>query len=60
MKLTRYAAADLPTVHGPFRVGVYREDGVINTSELLAAEHMAIVRGLDAGENNVRRPEHSD
>jgi GTP cyclohydrolase II len=27
MKLTRYAEADLPTVHGLFRVYVYRENG---------------------------------
>src|SRR5438093_13741674 len=60
MKLTRYAAADLPTVHGPFRVLVYREDGNHNGSELLAPEHMAIVRGHVAGQSNVLTRVHSE
>jgi GTP cyclohydrolase II len=60
MKLTRYAAADLPTVHGPFRVVVYREEGVPNASELLAAEHMAIVRGHVEGQSNVLTRVHSE
>jgi GTP cyclohydrolase II len=60
MKLTRYAAADLPTVHGPFRVIVYREPGPHNGSELLAAEHMAIVRGQIAGNTNVLCRVHSE
>jgi GTP cyclohydrolase II/3,4-dihydroxy 2-butanone 4-phosphate synthase/GTP cyclohydrolase II len=42
MSITRYAEADLPTVHGPFRLFVYHEGG----SEMAGAvEHMAIVRG---------------
>jgi GTP cyclohydrolase II/3,4-dihydroxy 2-butanone 4-phosphate synthase/GTP cyclohydrolase II len=61
MKLTRYAAADLPTVHGPFRVVVYREEGAANsTSDLLAPEHMAIVRGQIAGQSNVLTRVHSE
>jgi GTP cyclohydrolase II/3,4-dihydroxy 2-butanone 4-phosphate synthase/GTP cyclohydrolase II len=60
MKLTRYAAADLPTVHGPFRVIVYREDPAHNGSELLAAEHMAIVRGQVTGQANVLARVHSE
>ena len=60
MKLTRYAAADLPTVHGPFRVIVYRENGAHNGPELLAAEHMAIVRGQVSGQANVLTRVHSE
>jgi 3,4-dihydroxy 2-butanone 4-phosphate synthase/GTP cyclohydrolase II len=60
MKLTRYAAADLPTVHGPFRVIVYRENGAHSGPELLAAEHMAIVRGQVAGLPNVLTRVHSE
>src|SRR5262245_51478099 len=60
MKLTRYAAADLPTVHGPFRVIVYRENGAHSGPELLAAEHMAIVRGQVAGLSNVLTRVHSE
>jgi GTP cyclohydrolase II len=60
MKLTRYAAADLPTVHGPFRVIVYRENGAHSGPELLAAEHMAIVRGQVSGLPNVLTRVHSE
>ena len=46
MKLVRYAEADLPTVHGPFRVFVYHESGEPNATSPanLAQEHVAIVR----------------
>jgi GTP cyclohydrolase II len=60
MKLTRYAAADLPTVHGPFRVIVYRENDAHDGPELLAAEHMAIVRGQVSGLTNVLARVHSE
>jgi GTP cyclohydrolase II len=60
MKLTRYAEADLPTVHGPFRVIVYREGGAPSPSDLLAAEHMAIVRGQISGVPNVLARVHSE
>jgi GTP cyclohydrolase II len=59
MKLTRYAAADLPTVHGPFKVVVYREAGAAPTV-LLSAEHMAMVRGQVAGQSNVLARVHSE
>jgi GTP cyclohydrolase II len=59
MKLTRYAAADLPTVHGPFKVVVYREAGP-GASDLLSTEHMAIVRGQVAGQSNVLARVHSE
>jgi GTP cyclohydrolase II len=60
MKLTRYAAAELPTVHGPFRVVVYRENGAHSGPELLAAEHMAVVRGQVSGVPNVLTRVHSE
>jgi GTP cyclohydrolase II len=59
VKLTRYAAADLPTVHGPFKVVVYREDG-IPAADLMATEHMAVVRGQIAGQSNVLARVHSE
>ena len=43
MKLTRYAEADLPTSHGPFRVFVFRDAEA--PPDVPAEEHMAIVRG---------------
>jgi GTP cyclohydrolase II len=63
MKLTRYAEADLPTVHGPFKVYVYREapnSGAAPPPDHLAAEHMAIVRGQVAGQSNVLARVHSE
>jgi GTP cyclohydrolase II len=59
MQLTRYAEADLPTVHGPFRVYVYREAGAL-PSDPQAQEHMAIVRGQVAGQLNVVTRVHSE
>src|SRR5690348_927290 len=59
MQLTRYAEADLPTVHGPFRVYVYREAGA-SPSDPQAQEHMAIVRGQVAGQSNVVTRVHSE
>jgi 3,4-dihydroxy 2-butanone 4-phosphate synthase/GTP cyclohydrolase II len=44
MSITRYAEADLPTVHGPFRVFVYNESGP-DSGAAAAVEHVAIVRG---------------
>jgi GTP cyclohydrolase II len=61
MKLTRYAEADLPTVHGPFKVYVYREqNGGPPPPEHLAPEHMAIVRGNVAGQTSVLARVHSE
>jgi GTP cyclohydrolase II len=59
MQLTRYAEADLPTVHGPFRVYVYREAGA-SPSDPQAQEHMAIVRGQVQGQSNVLTRVHSE
>ncbi len=52
MNLTRYAEADLPTEHGPFRLYVYQGDGGL--------EHMAIVKGAVAGLANVLARVHSE
>jgi GTP cyclohydrolase II len=63
MKLTRYAEADLPTAHGPFKVYVYREappNGGTPPPDHLAAEHMAIVRGHVSGLPNVLARVHSE
>ena len=63
MQLTRYAEADLPTVHGPFKVYVYREAGngtPAAAGDHLAQEHMAIVRGHVAGQINVLARVHSE
>jgi GTP cyclohydrolase II/3,4-dihydroxy 2-butanone 4-phosphate synthase/GTP cyclohydrolase II len=57
MKLTRYAEAELPTVHGAFRVYVYRE---ATPAGAPAQEHMAIVRGQVAGLPNVLTRVHSE
>ncbi len=54
MPLTRYAEADLPTAHGPFRLYVYRETGAPQH------EHMAIVRGHVEGQANVLCRVHSE
>ena len=47
MKLTRYAAADIPTAHGPFRLYVYRDADAPEGAQ--AEEHLAVVRGDVAG-----------
>jgi len=47
MKLTRYAEADLPTAHGPFRLYVYRDADA--PPDVPAEEHVAMVRGNVAG-----------
>ncbi len=52
MKLSRYAEADLPTRHGPFRLVVYRVDA--------GQEHIAIVRGEVAGQSKVLGRVHSE
>ena len=45
MKLIRYAEAEIPTVHGPFRLCVYRDAADADSGAPTAEEHMAIVRG---------------
>src|SRR5688572_8804629 len=52
MKLSRYAEADLPTEHGPFRLYVYQAEA--------GSEHMAIVRGAVAGLAGVLARVHSE
>lgn len=59
MKLTRYSEAELPTVHGPFRVYVYREPGTGGAGGQ-PQEHMAIVKGQIAGRANVLARVHSE
>jgi GTP cyclohydrolase II len=66
MDLVRYAEADLPTTHGPFRLVVYREvtpgaDPAPTTEDHpLAREHMAIIRGDIAGQSDVITRVHSE
>lgn len=62
MDVTRYSEADLPTVHGPFRLYVYREadDGGGAARGSTAPEHMAIVRGDVRGQENVLVRVHSE
>ena len=64
MQLVRYAEADLPTTHGPFRLYVYREhtlgDPEIRDDDANAREHMAIVRGDVGGQENVTTRVHSE
>ena len=68
MDLVRYAEADLPTTHGPFRVVVYRQvDPPPGTPEAeeaaadpISREHMAIIRGDVAGRSNVLTRVHSE
>jgi GTP cyclohydrolase II len=59
MQLTRYSEAELPTVHGPFRLVVYRETGA-PVAGATAQEHMAIVRGNVRGTPNVLARVHSE
>jgi len=58
MKLTRYAEAELPTSHGPFRVFVFRDADA--PPDVPAEEHMAIVRGDLDGASNVLCRVHSE
>src|SRR4051812_44730708 len=63
MNLIRYAEAELPTVHGPFRLVVYRERGAaaeLPAQEHGAPEHIAIVRGEVHGATNVLCRVHSE
>jgi GTP cyclohydrolase II len=71
MHLVRYAEADLPTAHGPFRLVVYREDtpagqgapngnGAVHANGSDPREHIAIVRGEVAGRSNVIARVHSE
>jgi GTP cyclohydrolase II len=58
MNLIRYAEAELPTAHGPFRLVVYRDPNV--ASDVPALEHVAIVRGEVSGSVNVLCRVHSE
>jgi GTP cyclohydrolase II/3,4-dihydroxy 2-butanone 4-phosphate synthase/GTP cyclohydrolase II len=62
MQLKRYSEADLPTVHGPFRLIVYREamEGATCANPICSREHMAIVRGRIGGKVNVLARVHSE
>ena len=62
MKLVRYAEADLPTVHGLFRLFVYHETGDKNGTGPAhpCQEHMAIVRGPIQGKAQVLTRVHSE
>ena len=62
MKLERYSEAELPTVHGPFRLVVYREpeEKSVCPNPLCTREHMAIVRGRISGKSNVLVRVHSE
>jgi GTP cyclohydrolase II len=60
MQLARYSEADLPTVHGPFRLIVYREIGGEIDDAGVGREHMAVVRGDLAGKSNVLCRVHSE
>jgi GTP cyclohydrolase II/3,4-dihydroxy 2-butanone 4-phosphate synthase/GTP cyclohydrolase II len=51
MQAQRYAEADIPTAHGPFRVVVYRFGD---------EEHLAVVRGDIAGHEAVPARVHSE
>ena len=60
MKLVRYADAEIPTVHGPFRLLVYRDADAKDAESPNAEEHMAIVRGDIAGTSSVLCRVHSE
>ncbi len=62
MKLARYSEADIPTVYGPFRLIVYREEieGTTCDSPVCSREHMALVRGRVEGMANVLTRVHSE
>jgi GTP cyclohydrolase II len=58
MSLSRYAEAEIPTAHGPFRLYVYRDPEA--PANVPAQEHMAIVRGDVSGGTNVLCRVHSE
>lgn len=60
MQLARYSEADLPTVHGPFRLVVYREATDNAAGAAADREHMAMVRGDIRGKSNVVCRVHSE
>jgi GTP cyclohydrolase II len=60
MNLIRYAEADLPTAHGPFRLVVYRDAADAHNNATNVEEHLAIVRGDIAGASNVLCRVHSE
>jgi len=60
MKLFRYADAEIPTAHGPFRLLVYRDADAKDGNSPNAEEHMAIVRGDVAGASSVLCRVHSE
>jgi GTP cyclohydrolase II len=62
MDIKRYAEADIPTVHGPFRLIVYREgmETVPCANPVCSREHMAMVRGKIDGKSNVLTRVHSE
>ncbi len=60
MNLIRYAEAELPTAHGPFRLVVYRDAADAQSDSTTVEEHLAIVRGDVAGVSNVLCRVHSE
>jgi GTP cyclohydrolase II len=60
MSLIRYADAELPTAHGPFRLVVYRDAADAHSESATVEEHMAIVRGDVAGGSNILCRVHSE
>jgi GTP cyclohydrolase II/3,4-dihydroxy 2-butanone 4-phosphate synthase/GTP cyclohydrolase II len=62
MELKRYSEAEIPTVHGPFRIIVYREsqEGATCANPICSREHMALVRGQVGGQANVLTRVHSE
>ena len=60
MKLIRYADAEIPTVHGPFRLLVYRDAADADSDSPNVEEHMAIVRGDVENKSNVLCRVHSE
>jgi len=60
MSLVRYADAELPTAHGPFRLVVYRDAADAQSEAPNVEEHMAIVRGEVAGGSHVLCRVHSE
>ena len=58
MNLIRYAEAEIPTEHGPFRLVVYRDPSA--PPNVPAQEHMAMVRGDVEGRANVLCRVHSE
>jgi GTP cyclohydrolase II len=60
MSLVRYAEAEIPTDHGPFRLYVYRDAAQTAADTPAPEEHMAIVKGDVAGGSNVLCRVHSE